>query len=81
MHTLDTFTICEFLSILEGAAHYAGLLLAPAEGFGLRPRFFSPSVVTLDQGLSKHQEVGSTPVTKVKKIILNFWNLLGAIKK
>ena len=25
---------------LEGAARYAGLLLAPAEGFGLRPRFF-----------------------------------------
>ena len=26
---------------LEGAARYAGLLLAPAEGFGLRPRPFS----------------------------------------
>ena len=25
---------------LEGAARYAGLLLAPAEGFGLRPRSF-----------------------------------------
>ena len=25
---------------LEGAARYAGLLLAPAEGFGLRPRPF-----------------------------------------
>ena len=25
---------------LEGTARYAGLLLAPAEGFGLRPRLF-----------------------------------------
>ena len=37
-----------YLYILEGAARYAGLLLAPAEGFGLRPRpsadsFFCPS--------------------------------------
>ena len=31
------------LQILEGAARYAGLLLAPAEGFGLGPRpFFLP---------------------------------------
>ena len=35
----------------------------------------------LDQGLSKHQEVGSTPVTKVTKFIVNFWDLIGAIKK
>ena len=27
---------------LEGTARYAGLLLAPAEGFGLRPRLFLP---------------------------------------
>ena len=26
--------------ILEGAARYAGVLLAPAEGFGLRPMLF-----------------------------------------
>ena len=37
-----------FILLLEGAARYAGLLLAPAEGFGLRPRpsadsFFCPS--------------------------------------
>ena len=30
------------LYILEGAARYAGLLLALAEGFGLRPRLFLP---------------------------------------
>ena len=30
----------KFGYILEGAARYAGLLLAPAEGFGLRPRPF-----------------------------------------
>ena len=29
-----------FLLVLEGKARYAGLLLAPAEGFGLQPRFF-----------------------------------------
>ena len=28
--------------ILEDTARYAGLLLAPAEGFGLRPRLFLP---------------------------------------
>ena len=28
--------------ILEGTARYAGLLLAPAEGFGVRPRLFLP---------------------------------------
>ena len=35
----------------------------------------------LDQGLSKHQEVSYTPVTKVKKIIVGFWDLFGAIKR
>ena len=30
------------------------------------------------RGLSKHQEDSSTPVTKVKKMILIFWDLLGA---
>ena len=29
-----------FLCLLEGTARYAGFLLAPAEGFGLQPRFF-----------------------------------------
>ena len=32
--------------------------------------------LSLDQGLSKHQEVGFTPVTKVTKLIVNFWDLL-----
>ena len=36
---------------------------------------------TLDQGLSKHQEVSSTPVTQVKKVIVDFWDLLGAVKR
>ena len=35
----------------------------------------------LDQGLNKHGEVGSNPVTKVKKFIVVFWDFLGAIKK
>ena len=30
------------------------------------------------QDLSKHQEVDSTPVTKVTTLIMNFWDLLGA---
>ena len=37
--TGELWSNCLFL-ILEGAARYAGLLLAPAEGFGLRPRPF-----------------------------------------
>ena len=35
-----TKAIFILLKILEGAARYAGLLLAPAEGFGLRTRPF-----------------------------------------
>ena len=31
-----------FLAQLDGTARYAGLLLAPAEGFSLRPRLFLP---------------------------------------
>ena len=31
-----------FLGLLEDTARYAGLLLALAEGFGLRPRLFLP---------------------------------------
>ena len=34
----------------------------------------------LNQGLSKHQEVCFTPVTKITKLILAFWDLFGAIK-
>ena len=30
-------------------------------------------ISSTDQGLSKQQEVGSAPVTEVKKIILVFW--------
>ena len=33
-------TTIAVLRTLEGAARYASLLLAPAEGFGLRPRRF-----------------------------------------
>ena len=36
---VQTNQIFAFLYQLEGAARYAGLLLAPAEGFGLQPRF------------------------------------------
>ena len=38
-------------------------------------------IKTLYQCLSKHQEVGVTPVTKVPKLIVVFWDLLGAIQK
>ena len=37
--------------------------------------------LSLDQGLSKHQEVGFTPVTKILKLIVIFWDLVGAIQK
>ena len=35
----------------------------------------------LNQGLSKHQEVRFTPVTKITKLIVVFWDLSSAIKK
>ena len=35
--------LCFVFSVtIEGTASYAGLLLAPAEGIGLRPRLFLP---------------------------------------
>ena len=37
--------------------------------------------ITLNKGLSNHQEVGFNPVMKVTKIIVVFWDFLGAIKK
>ena len=43
--TLPILQCCPyyFLYLLEGTVRYAGLLLAPAEGCGIRPRFFYPS--------------------------------------
>ena len=35
----------------------------------------------MNQGLSKHQEVGFTPVTKVTKIIVVFWDLICEIER
>ena len=43
-----------------------------------------PKTLCIDriyQGLSKHQEVSSTSVTKVTKLIVVPWDLLGAIKR
>ena len=40
-----------------------------------------PAQLLLDQGLSKHQEVSFTPMTKLKKMILVFWDILVAIKR
>ena len=37
---------------------------------------FTRPLVCLDQGLSKHQEVSSTPMTKVKKLLLFFGTFL-----
>ena len=37
--------------------------------------------VYIYQGLSKHQEVGFTPVMKVTTLILVFFDLIGAIKR
>ena len=38
----DRFWLVLLLVKLEDTARYAGLLLAPTEGFGLRPRLFMP---------------------------------------
>ena len=40
---------CLSLELLEGAAHYTGLLLAPAEGFGLPPVLAQILVIFGDQ--------------------------------
>ena len=64
------------LFILEGAARYAGLLLAPAEGFGLRPRpflalrakkylFMSVLAQILDPKNSKIQNLGQNRHKKI----------------
>ena len=42
MYYNTTLLNCAVLAVLKGTARYAGLLLAPAEGFGLRPRLFLP---------------------------------------
>ena len=39
------------------------------------------TLLCIDQGLSKHQEVSSTSVTKLTKFIVVFWDLLGSIKR
>ena len=39
---LQILAISPFQALLEDTARYAGLLLAPAEDFGLRPRLFLP---------------------------------------
>ena len=41
-HALVSLTPFYFTLLLEGSARFAGFLLAPAEGFGLRPRLFWP---------------------------------------
>ena len=38
----DFYFESNYLTTLDGTARYAGLFLAPAEGFGLRPRLFLP---------------------------------------
>ena len=39
------------------------------------------TLTTIHQGLSKHQEVGSTPVTKFTNIIMFFWGPYWYTKK
>ena len=50
---ITLFEILPLLHGLEDTARYAGLLLAPAEGFGLRPRTFGLQTIlfALGQGL------------------------------
>ena len=44
LHNINLFyNLPAFNYVLEDTARYAGLLLTPAEGFGLRLRLFSPS--------------------------------------
>ena len=58
-------------TVIWGALHcYKGGVILLHEG-----RYTS-----IYQGLSKHQEVRFTPVTKITKLIVVFWDLSGAIK-
>ena len=43
--------------------------------------YYSTNQYTLDQGLSKHQKVCFTRVTKIPKFIVVFWDLFDALKK
>ena len=48
---------------------------------GERDHLLQQAMELIDQGLNKHQEVSSTPGTKVTKLIVVFWDLLSAKKK
>ena len=48
---------------------------------GERDHLLQQAMELIDQGLNKHQEVSSTPVTKGKKIIVVLWDLLDEIKR
>ena len=56
---ITNFILKKSIYILEGTAHYAGLLLASAEGFGLRLILVLPSAKALS--LSFYHESKSTP--------------------
>ena len=56
----------EFHLELEGAARYAGLLLAPAEGFGLRPRPVFALRAKTDLFMSVLAQIWDFLVTKFK---------------
>ena len=51
----STKLLCSYYHLLEDTAHYAGLLLAPAEGSGLWARDFLPKgkkiIINFDKGV------------------------------
>ena len=58
--TIKTHTVVQivaYLELLEGAARYAGLLLAPAESFGLWPRPFFPLWAKKDLFMSVSSQI------------------------
>ena len=63
---------------LPGPASGVSGLFGDENGEELDFQNFSSNSST-DQGLSKHQEVCFTPVTKMTKMIVIFWDLLGVI--
>ena len=60
--------------MVEDTARYAGLLLAPAEGFGLPPRLFLPlQKVQKIQKLSKMIKKSENPKKSQKNSKINFF--------
>ena len=69
--------------ILEGTARYPGLLLAPAEGFGLQPGLFLPIFRTNPVVLSNNFVIFRTYPVKLRtnKVIFRRYTVMARRKR